>query len=402
MNGRVYDPTWGRFLQADPIIQSPYDLQSYNRYSYVMNNPLSFTDPTGFSRWTRIRDRVIKPIAAGVIAWYVGGLASNWFLEGVANSMLQAGSSVCVGDMGVLTSLAAGAPIGGTGLTYGAAASAIGGAAGGFAAGGIMGGNLQSALQGAVGGGLSGFAGSYTSGIGRTITQAAVGGAVSSAFGGSFRNGASPVIASFILGHALDIVTPDSLTLYSCANEDCVKAMKITKSGTGFLNGILNDKDAAIVSARGILGFGPDFLIQNPTQGFFMDAIETFQDTFGIGSKASRFVRGVLQQASSDGHSIDLYAHSQGGAIARSALAGTGGIPNLTVTFVGAPITRFSAYQAAGTSYGGFRMNSNDFVPVGLGWNGGPGSFFSAARAIPSLFSATNSPHSGYAYPPGR
>ena len=48
MNGRVYDPLWGRFLQADPIIQNPWDLQNYNRYSYVGNNPLSFTDPTGF------------------------------------------------------------------------------------------------------------------------------------------------------------------------------------------------------------------------------------------------------------------------------------------------------------------------------------------------------------------
>ena len=54
MNGRVYDPRWGRFLQADPIVQSPYDLQSYNRYAYVMNNPLSFTD----GPWRRLRRRL--------------------------------------------------------------------------------------------------------------------------------------------------------------------------------------------------------------------------------------------------------------------------------------------------------------------------------------------------------
>lgn len=48
MNGRVYDPAIGRFLSADPYIQFPLNTQSYNRYSYVLNNPLSFTDPSGY------------------------------------------------------------------------------------------------------------------------------------------------------------------------------------------------------------------------------------------------------------------------------------------------------------------------------------------------------------------
>ena len=49
MNGRVYEPTLGRFLSADLLVQSPFNTQSYNRYSYVFNNPLSFTDPSGFA-----------------------------------------------------------------------------------------------------------------------------------------------------------------------------------------------------------------------------------------------------------------------------------------------------------------------------------------------------------------
>jgi RHS repeat-associated protein len=48
MNGRLYDPALGRFLAADPTVQSPGDLQNYNRYSYVLNNPLRYTDPTGY------------------------------------------------------------------------------------------------------------------------------------------------------------------------------------------------------------------------------------------------------------------------------------------------------------------------------------------------------------------
>ena len=49
MGGRIYDPDLGRFIQADPIVQDPRDAQSLNRYSYVYNNPLSYTDPTGYS-----------------------------------------------------------------------------------------------------------------------------------------------------------------------------------------------------------------------------------------------------------------------------------------------------------------------------------------------------------------
>jgi RHS repeat-associated protein len=48
MNGRMYDPMIGRFLSADPFVPAPDDGQSFNRYSYVRNNPLAATDPSGF------------------------------------------------------------------------------------------------------------------------------------------------------------------------------------------------------------------------------------------------------------------------------------------------------------------------------------------------------------------
>jgi len=48
MNGRIYEPAIARFLSADPIVQDPEHSQSYNRYSYVWNNPANLTDPTGF------------------------------------------------------------------------------------------------------------------------------------------------------------------------------------------------------------------------------------------------------------------------------------------------------------------------------------------------------------------
>jgi RHS repeat-associated protein len=49
MGGRVYDAAIARFLSPDPYIPDPLDLQSYNRYSYVSNNPLTRVDPSGFT-----------------------------------------------------------------------------------------------------------------------------------------------------------------------------------------------------------------------------------------------------------------------------------------------------------------------------------------------------------------
>lgn len=68
MNARLYDPVLGRFLSPDPYVQMPDDTQSYNRYSYCMNNPLKYVDKNGKS---------FLLIAAAFIGAYIGGVASN-------------------------------------------------------------------------------------------------------------------------------------------------------------------------------------------------------------------------------------------------------------------------------------------------------------------------------------
>jgi RHS repeat-associated protein len=50
MHARYYSPVWGRFLSVDPVLHIRQSLkapQRWNRYTYVQNNPLRFTDPTG-------------------------------------------------------------------------------------------------------------------------------------------------------------------------------------------------------------------------------------------------------------------------------------------------------------------------------------------------------------------
>ncbi|RJQ36628.1 MAG: RHS repeat-associated core domain-containing protein [Dehalococcoidia bacterium] len=44
---RYYDPSIGRFISPDTVVPEPFNSQAFNRYSYVLNNPLIYIDPTG-------------------------------------------------------------------------------------------------------------------------------------------------------------------------------------------------------------------------------------------------------------------------------------------------------------------------------------------------------------------
>ena len=70
MNGRLYDPCIGRFLSPDNYVQQPTNSQNFNRYSYCLNNPLKYTDPSGelFG---------VDDIVSTVIMAYIGGVLAN-------------------------------------------------------------------------------------------------------------------------------------------------------------------------------------------------------------------------------------------------------------------------------------------------------------------------------------
>jgi len=56
MNGRVYDPLMAMFLSPDNYVQSPDLTQNFNRYTYCLNNPLKYTDPSGYSYFQYMKD----------------------------------------------------------------------------------------------------------------------------------------------------------------------------------------------------------------------------------------------------------------------------------------------------------------------------------------------------------
>jgi hypothetical protein len=72
MNGRVYDPIIGRFTSADPNIPDPTNHQSFNRYSYVLNNPLNYTDPSGFLEDAAVPQSLGSRIGGFDLAWANG------------------------------------------------------------------------------------------------------------------------------------------------------------------------------------------------------------------------------------------------------------------------------------------------------------------------------------------
>lgn len=171
MNGRVQDAITGRFLSPDPLIPDPGNTQSYNRYSYVLNNPLTYTDPTGFKtncgigcavhggwkgwsgfsgfyddffddsgpsdNWANISAMIVA--YAGAAAAAFPNFLDSSFVNGSSNSGAQSGG--CVGSpcavntsagvgVGVLGGLgeAAGEGLGWLAAALGSAVSVIGGA----------------------------------------------------------------------------------------------------------------------------------------------------------------------------------------------------------------------------------------------------------------------------------
>jgi len=104
MNARVYDSDIGRFLSADTMIQYPNHSQGYNRYAYVRNNPMMFTDPSGHSwfskKWKKFKKwakRKWRKIVGGILV-VVGVVAGFTPFAWASKPLIATGASLIAYD----------------------------------------------------------------------------------------------------------------------------------------------------------------------------------------------------------------------------------------------------------------------------------------------------------------
>ncbi len=183
MDGRVYDPTIGRFLSPDNYVQLPDNSQSFNRYSYCINNPLKYTDPTGqsFLAVFAFATNFICNLESGDDFWAAYGKAAGMSLLSSAASYGIGAAFGATGSFGHEL-LRAGAH----GLASGVTSALSGGSFGrGF-------------VSGAVSSGIGSFASGVDMNDGLMLAScAAMGGLTEWALGGDFLQGA---MNGFIIG----------------------------------------------------------------------------------------------------------------------------------------------------------------------------------------------------------
>ena len=211
MNGRIYDPKLGRFLQADASIDGVTSTQGYNRYSYVHNNPLNAIDPSGHFSLRKYVGLIVAVIGTYICGPQCGQL--GYAIIGASAGAAGAAGAAANGDnilqgavlggiSGTAFSGVAGADFSGLGAFAGAVKFASFGAVGGVTAvlaGGKFGhGFIAAGAGGTVGGKIDNIGGSGGGAI-RTATRTILGGTISKLTGGKFANGAGAAAFASIL-----------------------------------------------------------------------------------------------------------------------------------------------------------------------------------------------------------
>ncbi len=94
---RYYDPMIGRFISPDPIVQAPFNPQSLNRYSYCINSPLMYVDPSG--NIFGIDDFLIAVFVGAIIGGTISELAGGDFWSGAFMGAISGGLFFGAGEI---------------------------------------------------------------------------------------------------------------------------------------------------------------------------------------------------------------------------------------------------------------------------------------------------------------
>ncbi len=218
MNARLYDPVLGRFISADTVVPAAGNMQAYNRYAYVLNNPLAYTDPTGHSWWTNFRDSFLKPVLTIAVAVAVYYLAPP----------LGAYVASAVGATGTAASVISGAVVG---AASGFAAGATGAALYGGSLGDMWSAGLKGAGAGAIMGGVGGYYGDAWS-LGRVGVTSIAGGFAAKSVGGSYNNGFKLSLALSVLAYSADAMRT-AMVKQSRLNPNNIGAKSVGFKGDG-------------------------------------------------------------------------------------------------------------------------------------------------------------------------
>ncbi len=200
MNGRVYDPLLGRFMSADPTMQFPKNMQNYNRYSYVLNNPLSYTDPSGF--FVKAFKKLVKSVSKALksVSKALRSI-SRAIRSALDNPYVRAALGIAAGALAyhfvylAYIGYAAGSTgaLGGITASIAATAKTIALTAGGFAGGLVLsGGDLKTAIVSGLSAGAFGAIGAkfgHVWNAKRVLAHGVVGGITEETSGGDFIEG---------------------------------------------------------------------------------------------------------------------------------------------------------------------------------------------------------------------
>jgi RHS repeat-associated protein len=336
MNGRIYDSRLGRFMQADPVIQAPFNPQNWNAYSYVFNNPLSNTDPSG----NIAIGQVVRIVMVVAITWATAGTAAPYFAAGASAGSIATGMAITATGGFVAGVVGSGSLEGGvkgafSAMVFAGIGSYFQGVAaandtakmtnlskaglttgqhiGKIAAHGIAGGVMSKVQGGKFGHGfasagfteaMSGPIGSLSNPVAQGAAVAIVGGSASAITGGKFANGAVTAAFSYAFASAAgggrsggegEWIYPEG------------GSTDLNDYDTVMTNGILGNRGefTTLVNREGHPGYF------NPSRGFFGDLMESFGQKF-FGWAGDPLAAGLARGLAGVNHPMTIIAHSQG------------------------------------------------------------------------------------------